>query len=203
MHAANPEDRAMNCKNSNAAGAVRTLLVMLLLALPSVLWAAEAPSLEARLQQVEDHIAIENLLMRYAAAYNTGDADTYVSLFTADATFQLVRDVGEPPFAGPFQGRDAIRQQWFPDGASPDAGRKFGAMRHVTTNYEINVDGDAATVRAFFIEVVSNGANIPPGSKPPTIHAMGRYEDELQKIDGVWLFSKRTVITDLNTQWEP
>jgi hypothetical protein len=76
-------------------------------------------------------------------------------------------------------------------------------MRHVTTNYEIDVRGEAATVRAFFIEVVSNGPNIPPGSKPPTIHAMGRYEDELVKQDGRWLFSKRVVVTDLNTKWEP
>jgi ketosteroid isomerase-like protein len=170
-------------------------------------WAAEAQSIDARLQAVEDYMLIEKLLMRYAAAYNTGDADTYVSLFTEDASFALLRNVGEPPFAGPFVGRDAIRKQWFPDGAGADAdadaGRKFGPMRHVTTNYEINVTGDNATVRAFFMEVVSNGANIPPGSKPPTIHAMGRYEDELKKVDGAWLFSKRTVITDLNTQWEP
>ena len=76
-------------------------------------------------------------------------------------------------------------------------------MRHVTTNYEIVVKGDTAQVRAFFIEIVSNGANIPPGSKPPTIHAMGRYEDELVKRNGQWLFSKRVVITDLNTKWEP
>lgn len=165
--------------------------------------AADATGIEARLQAVEDYMLIEKLLMRYAAAYNTGDADTYVSLFTEDASFALLRNVGEPPFAGPFVGREAIRQQWFPDGASADAGRKFGPMRHVTTNYEIDVDGNNATVRAFFMEVVSNGENIPPGSKPPTIHAMGRYEDELRKVDDEWLFSKRTVITDLNAKWEP
>jgi hypothetical protein len=76
-------------------------------------------------------------------------------------------------------------------------------MRHVTTNYEIVVNGDTATVRAFFIEIVSNGDNSPPGSKPPTIHAMGRYEDELARQNGQWLFSKRTVITDMNQKWEP
>jgi hypothetical protein len=76
-------------------------------------------------------------------------------------------------------------------------------MRHVTTNYEIDVHGETASVRAFFIEVVSNGPNIPPGSKPPTIHAMGRYEDELVKQDGQWLFSRRVVVTDMNQQWEP
>jgi ketosteroid isomerase-like protein len=146
---------------------------------------------------------IEQLLMRYATAYNSGDADTYVSLFSEDATFELIRDVGEKPFLGPFKGRDAIRQQWFPDGSTSDAGKKFGAMRHVTTNYEINIDGNAATVRAFFMEVVSNGDNSPPGARPPTIHAMGRYEDELVKHNGQWLFSKRAVIIDFNEKWEP
>jgi hypothetical protein len=144
--------------------------------------------------------------MRYAAALNTQDADTYVSLFTPDAELELRRAIDEPPFLGPFKGRDALRKQWFPDGAGAiDASgrRHFGPMRHVTTNYEIDVRGDTATVRAFFIEVVSNGANIPPGSKPPTIHAMGRYEDELVKQDGRWLFSKRVVVTDMNTPWEP
>lgn len=179
------------------------LSLLLLFMLPRLLWAADAQELQARLQAVEDYMLIEKLLMRYAAAYNTGDADTYVSLFTPDATFELLRNVGEPPFLGPFTGRDEIRRQWFPDGASPEAGRRFGPMRHVTTNYEIDVTGTTATVRAFFMEVVSNGENIPPGSRPPTIHAMGRYEDELRKIDGEWLFSKRRVITDLNEQWEP
>jgi ketosteroid isomerase-like protein len=168
--------------------------------------AAEPAELEARLQAVEDHVRIEQLLMRYAAALNTRDADLYVSLFTPDAEFELRRGLDEPPFLGPFKGHEALREQWFPDGpgAVDASGRRgFGPMRHVTTNYEIDVRGDTATVRAFFIEVVSNGPNIPPGSKPPTIHAMGRYEDELVKRGGQWLFSKRVVVTDLNTAWSP
>ena len=168
--------------------------------------AAEPAEIEARLASLEDHVRIEQLLMRYAAALNTRDADTYVSLFTPDATFELRRAIGEPPFLGPFKGREALRKQWFPEGArAVDASgrRPFGPMRHVTTNYEIDVRGETATVRAFFIEVVSNGPNIPPGSKPPTIHAMGRYEDELVKQDGQWLFARRVVLTDMNTQWEP
>ena len=161
-------------------------------------------SLEDRLRAVEDQLAIEQLLMRYAAALNTDDADTYVSLFTPDATFELKRQVDEPPFLGPFEGREALRKQWFPDAPASTSGADvFGPMRHVTTNYEIDVAGDTATVRAFFIEVVSNGANMPPGSNPPTIHAMGRYEDELVKVDGRWYFSKRVVITDMNEAWEP
>lgn len=169
--------------------------------------AAEPAGIEARLKAVEDRMQIEQLLMRYAAALNTEDPDTYASLFTEDAVFELKRAVDQPPFLGPFKGRDALRKQWFPKAvagaANARAGRDFGPMRHVTTNYEIAVKGDTATVRAFFIEVVSNGANIPPGSKPPTIHAMGRYEDELKRQNGKWLFSKRTVVTDLNDKWEP
>jgi ketosteroid isomerase-like protein len=188
-------------------GWLRGLLLVPTIALPFVALAQHdggAPSLEQRLRAVEDRLAIEQLLMRYAAALNTDDADTYVSLFTPDATFELRRQSGEPPFLGPFRGRDALRKQWFPDAPPSTAGAsRFGPMRHVTTNYEIDVAGDTATVRAFFIEVVSNGSNTPPGSNPPTIHAMGRYEDELVKLDGRWLFSKRVVITDMNEKWQP
>ena len=127
---------------------------------------------------------------------------TWPAIHASTASLELRRDVDQPPFLGPFKGHEALRKQWFPKG-SISGGRKFGAMRHVTTNYEINVKGSTATVRAFFMEVVSNGANIPPGSKPPTIHAMGRYEDELVKLEGRWLFKRRVVVTDLNTKWEP
>ena len=185
---------------SKAAGAMLAIVVWFATA-P----AAQAQDLEARLRAVEDRIEIEQLLMRYAAAYNTDDADAYVAMFTPDAVFELRRKIDDPPFIGPFKGRDAIRKQWFPNipAGTSTAGGEFGAMRHVTTNYEIDVKGDTAKVRAFFIEVVSNGPNIPPGSKPPTIHAMGRYEDELVRQDGRWLFSKRVVVTDLNTEWRP
>jgi ketosteroid isomerase-like protein len=164
--------------------------------------AAAPPPVESRLQALQDHVEIEQLLMRYAAAFNTGDADAYVATFTPDGELELRRDVDQPPFLGPFKGREALRKQWFPDGGVSGS-RKFGAMRHVTTNHEITVRGDSATVRAFFMEVVSNGPNIPPGSKPPTIHAMGRYEDELVRYEGRWLFRRRVVVTDLNTKWEP
>jgi hypothetical protein len=189
-----------------ALGILSGLLTLGALTVSSSGRAAEPLETQARLQAIEDHVRIEQLLMRYAAALNTRDADTYVSLFTPDAEFELRRAIDQPPFLGPFRGREALRKQWFPDGAGTvDASgrRAFGPMRHVTTNYEIDVRGEAATVRAFFIEVVSTGPNIPPGSKPPAIHAMGRYEDELVKQDGRWLFSKRVVVTDMNTKWEP
>jgi ketosteroid isomerase-like protein len=169
---------------------------------PATLLAAEPASLERRLQGLQDYIEIEQLLMRYAAAFNTDDADAYVATFAPDGALELRRDVDQPPFLGPFTGREALRKQWFPNGGV-SGGRKFGPMRHVTTNHEIHVTGDTATARAFFMEVVSNGSNIPPGSNPPTIHAMGRYEDQLVKLDGKWLFKRRVVITDMNTKWKP
>jgi hypothetical protein len=178
------------------------ILGLSLLALP-----VQAQTVEQRLLAIEDHIAIEQLLIRYAIAFNSGDADGYVGTFAPDGKLQLIRQEGEAPFAGPFAGHDALRKQWFPD--HPGAGaplpefRRFGAMRHVTTNPLIQVDGDTATVDAIFMELVSNGANIPPGSLPPTVWAMGRYMDELVKRDGQWYFKRRTVITDLNEKYEP
>jgi len=168
---------------------------------------ASAQSITDRLEAIEDYIKIEQLLMRYAIAFNTEDADGYVGTFAPDGELRLIRQEGEEPFAGPFKGHDALRAQWFPDHPGPGTPlpefRRFGAMRHVTTNPLIQVDGDTATVELIFIEVVSNGENIPPGSNPPTIWAMGRYMDDLVKIDGEWYFQRCTIITDLNEAFVP
>ena len=168
---------------------------------------ASAQSITDRLEAIEDYIKIEQLLMRYAIAFNTEDADGYVGTFAPDGELRLIRQEGEEPFAGPFKGHDALRAQWFPDHPGPGTPlpefRRIGAMRHVTINPLIQVDGDTATVELIFIEVVSNGENIPPGSNPPTIWAMGRYMDDLVKIDGEWYFQRRTVITDLNEAFVP
>ena len=192
----------MNMLRRMLAGLAIVASVLATSMAPALAQGAQASSLEQKLQALQDHIEIEQLLMRYAAAFNTQDADAYVGTFTPDGSLELRRDVDQAPFLGPFTGREALRKQWFPKGGV-SGGRKFGAMRHVTTNCEIHVSGDTATVRAFFMEIVSNGANIPPGSKPPTLHAMGRYEDELVRLEGRWLFKRRVVITDLNTKWEP
>jgi hypothetical protein len=178
------------------------LTFMLLLAAVT----ANAQSITERLQVMEDYVEIEQLLVRYAIAFNTGDADAYVGTFAPDGELQLLRQEGEAPFAGPFD-RDGMRAQWFSDHPGPGSPRpefrRFGGMRHVTTNPLIEVDGDTATVEAIFMEVISNGPNLPQGSNPPTIWAMGRYMDDLVKIDGKWYFQRRTVITDMNEKFEP
>jgi hypothetical protein len=186
---------------------IRTLAGMLLIfSLAVMALPAQAQISEARFQAMEDYIAIEQLLMRYAIAFNTGDADAYVGTFAPDGELQLIRQEGEEPFAGPFD-RDGMRAQWFPDAPAPGTPRpefrRFGGMRHVTTNPLIQVSGNTATVEAIFMEVISNGPNLPQGSNPPTIWAMGRYMDDLVKIDGQWYFKRRTVITDMNEKFEP
>jgi hypothetical protein len=97
---------------------VACLAVLVLNAGPSARIAA-AQDLEARLRAVEDRMAIEQLLMRYAAAFNTGDADAYVSTFTPDGSLELRRHMSQPPFLGPFTGREALRKQWFPENGKP------------------------------------------------------------------------------------
>src|SRR5688500_9781851 len=148
------------CRRPHSTWGLAAALILFAGTPPAAVHAAEAANLERRLQALQDYIEIEQLLMRYAAAFNTGDADAYVATFTPDGSLELRREVDQPPFLGPFTGREALRKQWFPEGGV-SGGRKFGPMRHVTTNQEINVTGDTATVRAFFMEVVSNGPNIP------------------------------------------
>lgn len=181
-------------------------------AMCSAALAAEPKTLEQRLQAIEDRHAIEQLMMRYANALNSRDADAYVETFAPDGSLELRLHEGAKPI-GPFKGREALRRQWFPDADEPaapgqggltaDGRREYGPMRHVTTNYVIDVNGDRARLTAYFIEVVSTGLNSPPGSRPPALWAMGRYDDELVKLDGRWYFSKRVVVTDMNTRFEP
>jgi hypothetical protein len=115
---------------------VACLAVLVLNAGPSARIAA-AQDLEARLRAVEDRMAIEQLLMRYAAAFNTGDADAYVSTFTPDGSLELRRHMSQPPFLGPFTGREALRKQWFPKTENRDRPgsdvftRMFVPTRHV------------------------------------------------------------------------
>mgnify|MGYP002634740111 CR=1 FL=1 len=58
------------------------MICMLLLSAAMV----NAQSTTDRLQALEDYIAIEQLRMRYAIAFDTGDADGYVGTFARSTT---------------------------------------------------------------------------------------------------------------------
>jgi uncharacterized protein (TIGR02246 family) len=152
--------------------------------------AAMAPAqtaAEARLQKVEDILAIQQLLGDYITAMDASDFATYSDLFAADGelifmTYHL---------KGPKAIRELMEQG---SRNSAKSGAQTGGLRHMMSNTVIRVDGDRATDTARWI-VMSQGAD-----GRPVLGATGRYEDSLRKIGGQWKFQKRVISTDFPYQ---
>ncbi|MBN2321652.1 MAG: nuclear transport factor 2 family protein [Acidobacteria bacterium] len=144
----------------------------------------------------EDRALIEDLQARYMFALDFGDTDTYVSTFTEDGILDIRN-------GNPWQGREAIREiiggmsereegqpQEEPQGPYPATGR------HNITNIAIKIDGDKATGRAYWFHY---GNNNPERSAD--VDSYGHYEDEMVKVDGQWLFSKRVIYNEQVADW--
>ena len=88
--------------------------------------------------EVADRLAIDDLLTRYAHAIDTGDWDLLDTVYTADATLDYTA-------AGGIRGgRDEVKA-WLAS-VLP----MFPMRQHIITNKTVRLDGDSATVRAYF-----------------------------------------------------
>jgi uncharacterized protein (TIGR02246 family) len=128
---------------------------------------------------IEDRFAINDLFVRYTTALDAGDVDTIVACFTEDGAL-------ESPLVGTYAGRDGIRA--FSERFA--AVRQRGVqLRHVISNLAMTVDGDTAHATCYLTNIVT--ADGKSQLMPP-----GRYECELRRVDGDWLFQHRLVILD-------
>ena len=115
----------------------------------------------------EDRDEILQLLYRYNHAIDSGDAHGWAGTFTADGVFDVAGQVRS--------GRDEL--------AAFAAG--VHGYRHTVVNPVVNVAGDAATVRAYW--VVYQGT---------AVAAVGTYADEVVRTPGGWRFAKRVSTPD-------
>jgi hypothetical protein len=133
----------------------------------------------ARLQQLEDHIAIERVLMEYGRALDRRDFATYSQLFATNGEWS--------GSLGTFRGPAAIKaamEQSFKDSKAAPIPTNF----HVLTNAIIDVQGDRATAwsKWTFMNMVDN---------KPVVVLAGQYEDTLIREAGKWKFLRRTAQT--------
>src|SRR4051794_19077603 len=88
---------------------------------------------------VADRLAIEDLLTRYAVAVDTGDWDALDTVFTPDASIDYTS-------AGGIKGgRDEVKK-WLAEVLA-----MFPLRQHIICSRHVTLDGDSATVRAYFI----------------------------------------------------
>lgn len=143
----------------------------------------------------EDRALIENLQARYMFAMDFRDADTYAGTFTKDG----VLDYG----AGELRGRDSIRnfiiesRNNAEDQAKKDTSGMYRATgRHNITNIVIKVDGNKAVGRAYWFHYGNDNPK-----RTPVLNSYGHYEDEMVKVNGEWLFSKRKIFNEQVAAW--
>ncbi len=131
---------------------------------------------------LQDRVEIRELIEIYADAVMRSDEAAWSGVWAEDSFWSL------PEFEGleAFTGRDAIVKGWL---ASLEAFGKGDpnkpSMIYIATPGAIEVDGDKAKARVYTSEIFT-----VPGTDTE-VKVRGQYDDELAKIDGKWLFTKR------------
>lgn len=144
-------------------------------------------------QYAKDRAEIEDLMARYLFAMDYNDMDAYAATFTED---------GELEFAsGSAVGRENIKATAaaFKERIASvykDVDGNPAVLRHVLAQTVIRVEGDRAWARAFWYEMANDGPRNASGRLTPQLGTFGIYEDELRKVDGHWLFSKRRILNE-------
>ena len=139
---------------------------------------AQAPSVEARLKQLEDKEQITQLLIDYGRHLDSRDLAAYASLFAADGEW-----VGG---FGTVKGRTEIKSFMEKSlGTGPNRNNSY----HIMSNFAITVTGDTATAW-------SRWAFVVPGERGAAISQAGRYDDTFVREKGVWKFKRRVASND-------
>lgn len=122
----------------------------------------------------EDRLAVQDLLARYAWALDTGDYQTYASLYTPDGVF-VERGVE-------YRGRDAIREH-----VRELVGRMAPGNRHHNTQILFEASGeDWCRLRSYSTHIYQ-----PEPGSPPQVRMQGWYCDLCVKLEGAWYFAER------------
>lgn len=132
---------------------------------------------ERRLQRVEDELAIHRLLVDYSATQDARDYQAYAALFAREGEWVNGNRT--------YKGREAILQMLTELYGPTPPGYINNESYHITSNPQIDVDGDRATARSRHLLVMRG----PKGEPVPML--AGRYEDELIREDGKWKILRR------------
>jgi uncharacterized protein (TIGR02246 family) len=138
---------------------------------------ASALSIEQRLQRVEDELAIRRVLIEYSATQDAKDYAAYAGLFAREGEWVNGRTV--------HKGRAAIHKMLVDLYGAPPAGYVNSESFHISSNPQIDVQGDRATARSRHLLVMRG----PSGEPTPML--AGRYEDEFIREDGQWKILRR------------
>lgn len=158
----------------------------LLAALPAGALAQAAGSLEARVQRAEDELAIQRIIVDYAARLDARDYKGYVALFTEDGEWSNR--------VGSYKGPAAIEKML---SALGPAGAVNNSNYHLVSNPRVEVNGNTATATSRYLFIM----RAKDGSPRPSL--AGLYKDELvRQTDGSWKIKRRVANDVMPTREE-
>jgi hypothetical protein len=139
-------------------------------------------TLEARIGELADQLAITDVLYQYATALDTRDWNLLRACFTADGVADYLE------FGGVNEGRDAIVE------LCGGVLSGLDASQHLIANPRVVLDGDRATASCYF--QAQHFLASPAGGN--TYLVGGRYDDRLRRTDEGWQIEHRT----LHCSWQ-
>lgn len=123
----------------------------------------------------DDRVEIQELANRYSCAMDCNDMDAWISTWAPDGVW-----IGG---VGTYRGTDELLQ------LLPDLGARVQGKRHIITNHVVSGTQSMAKLECYLLVVEAKVG----GSSTVT----GTYADELVKVDGRWVFSKRVMKLDV------
>lgn len=154
-------------------------LATALIFLPALFAQTKTPSIDSRIQRLEDIEEIRGVLTDYGRFLDARDFAAYGRLFAKDGEW-----VGG---FGTVKGPAAIQAFMEKNIPGPNTAHNY----HLLSNFEIDVKGDTATAWSRWTFVV------PGPDKKPSMAQGGRYEDVLVRENGHWKFKRREALNDL------
>jgi hypothetical protein len=148
-----------------------------------------ASSLEARLQRVEDELAIQRIIFDYSTFLDSRDWANYVDLFAPDGEWENVE--------GSYKGREAILAMLGgPNGGSSEPPSRV-THYHSNSNWRIDIDGDHATAVSRYLFVLRRDDR-------PMSALAGLYRDEFVRLDGQWKIRRRVAeeLIPTHAEWD-
>lgn len=133
----------------------------------------------ARLQKVEDLLAIQQLFNEYASYLDRGQFDRYAALFSTDGEVKL----------GPMgraAGRAAIQALM-----EKNLAAHVGQSYHIISNPVINITGDSAVSEVMWTVIMRSATDTP------SLGMIGQHRDELVREGGRWYFRQRAGYVDI------
>lgn len=120
------------------------------------------------------------MLFRFAAALDAKDWEGYAALYADDGVLEL-------PWG------EVVTKDKLVVSTSHNLGR-FQATQHISTNHEVEVDGDTATSRSYL-----QATHVYPAELRRAHWVAGaRYDCTFRRVDGAWRFTH----VALTTSWE-